>query len=368
MAVDRGSGAAGLLRVLPAAVLGAAAVAAVALAGLGPFLGFFLWVRLSYDLATLWLPIGLVVAGTASTVARRGRWRAAVALSLGLALVLGGLRVWASHVEPFRLEVREERLESPKVTRALRVVHLSDIQSGRVGEWERRVLDRVASLEPDLVLFTGDLLQPVPPATFATELPRIATMMSTLRPPLGFYGVTGNTDRELRGLGADQLGGLRLVDGSEAVVEAGGSRIRLLGLGLMDSFRPRRARELVAAWLDTVAPTDLSIVLGHVPDLALELGDLQVDLCLAGHTHGGQIRLPWVGPLVTLSAAPRSWARGMRRVGSTFVDVSAGVGAERAAGLPPIRLNCPPEVTLIIVEPPGVVENATPSSGGWRSW
>lgn len=274
-----------------------------------------------------------------------------MALRLAVALSLGGLRVWASHVEPFRLQVRAERLESAKVSRPLRLVHLSDVQSGRVGEWERRVLDRVASLEPDLVLFTGDLLQPVPPATLASELPKVAELLATLRPPLGLYGVTGNTDRELRGLGADLLGGLRLVDGSEAVVEAGGCRIRLLGLGLMDSFRPRRARELVAAWLDTVRPSDLAIVLGHVPDLALDLGGLPVDLCLAGHTHGGQVRLPWVGPVVTLSAAPRAWARGMHRVGGTSLNVSAGIGAERAAGLPPIRLNCPPEVTLIEVVP-----------------
>jgi len=62
-----------VVRVLPAAVLGAAAVAAVALAGLGPHLGFFLWVRLTYDLATLWLPVGLAAAAGATAVARRGR-------------------------------------------------------------------------------------------------------------------------------------------------------------------------------------------------------------------------------------------------------------------------------------------------------
>jgi hypothetical protein len=81
------------------------------------------------------------------------------------------------------------------------------------------------------------------------------------------------------------------------------------------------------------------------------ISDVPVDLCLAGHTHGGQIRIPLVGPIVTLSYVPRSWARGFREVGATRLNVSAGIGCEHAAELPSMRLFCPPEMTLIELRP-----------------
>ena len=81
----------------------------------------------------------------------------------------------------------------------------------------------------------------------------------------------------------------------------------------------------------------------HAPD--------GVDLCLAGHTHGGQVRIPGYGPIVTLSGLPRHMARGLNDWGKTRIHVSAGIGSEHIAGLPPIRIFCPPEMTLIVIVP-----------------
>ena len=128
--------------------------------------------------------------------------------------------------------------------------------------------------------------------------------------------------------------------------------IRLFGLSNGDSHNPESVRALVRDWLRTCAPTDFTILVGHSPDFVPAIQDLPIDLCLAGHTHGGQIRMPFVGPLITLThAIPREWARGFRAVGCTRLNVSAGIGAEHAAGLPSIRLGCPPEFTVIRIEP-----------------
>jgi hypothetical protein len=99
-----------------------------------------------------------------------------------------------------------------------------------------------------------------------------------------------------------------------------------------------------------VGPSErFHIVLGHSPNFAL--GRVDADLLVAGHTHGGQVRLPWIGPLMTLSAVPRAWAAGTTRLdsGRTLV-VSRGVGMERGDA-PRLRFLCRPEIVIVEIVP-----------------
>jgi predicted MPP superfamily phosphohydrolase len=107
----------------------------------------------------------------------------------------------------------------------------------------------------------------------------------------------------------------------------------------------------IEQWLALSAPNDFRILLGHAPDYVLGLSEASIDLCLAGHTHGGQVVLPFFGPLVIDSAVPKDWAQGFRRVGIPYLNVSAGAGSNRRHGLPPLRFNCPTEMTLIELVP-----------------
>jgi hypothetical protein len=84
--------------------------------------------------------------------------------------------------------------------------------------------------------------------------------------------------------------------------------------------------------------------------ISVNITDLDIDLCLAGHTHGGQIRIPFFGPVVTLSNVPKEWAMGYRKVRNIRMNVSAGIGSEHAGDLPAIRFNCPPKMSLFIVK------------------
>jgi predicted MPP superfamily phosphohydrolase len=96
-------------------------------------------------------------------------------------------------------------------------------------------------------------------------------------------------------------------------------------------------------------PSRYHVVLGHSPNFAL--GDIQADLLVAGHTHGGQVRLPWLGPILTASLLPRRWAAGASTLpgGATLV-VSRGIGLERIAA-PRLRFLCRPELVVIDVLP-----------------
>jgi predicted MPP superfamily phosphohydrolase len=125
-------------------------------------------------------------------------------------------------------------------------------------------------------------------------------------------------------------------------VSLDGARVELVGLDDPHVHRvdlraaPRRSPDLFG----------LAVV--HSPDPAPELAALGYDLIVAGHTHGGQVRFPLVGALVTNSHLPRRMARGMHRLGRSYLHVSAGIGTSKYA---PFRFLCRPEATVIELRP-----------------
>ena len=289
------------------------------------YVGFRMWMRSGWD----------------------GRRLSAAAAPFVLALLCFGARIYATHIEPRMLVLREVTVESPKIDRPVRILHISDIQSDAVGAYEERAFARMRELKPDLILHTGDLLHPISPATLWTELPKIAALFETLNPPGGVWGVFGDVDWRIYKEPEKNLGGLKMLEGRETTLTLAGKRFRIFGLPLLESRKWMDCRKMVEQWLETTEPEDFTILLGHAPDFVLDIQDLPIDLCLAGHTHGGQIRIPFHGPILTLSAVPKEWARGYREVGKTRLNVSAGVGSEHAAELPAIRVNCPTEMSLI---------------------
>lgn len=270
---------------------------------------------------------------------------------IALAFAAFSLRVYATHIEPFWLKVQHERIVSDKVDRPLRIVHVSDVQSSAVGSYEERVIQTIREAKPDLVVLTGDMLTPLPPRNYQTETGRMFALWDTVRPPLGKFVVEGDVDRAiLKDLRAG-AGGLQLLQSGDAVVTAGNCSIRLMGLDVKESRGTTSVIERVSKWRKVASPGDLTVLAGHAPDYILSMNELPIDLCLAGHCHGGQIRLPFYGPLKTLSRIPRNLAKGLHSIGNTRINVSGGVGCEHASGLPCIRLNCRPEFTVLDIVP-----------------
>lgn len=348
----------------------------------------FVLVGRIYDAHTLWLPALLGAAAAGARLRPRGSAVRPLAPRLLLgATVLLGLRLHASVVELEWLAVRREVVEVPQLDRPLRLLHLSDLQPLRVGWHERRVMAKVRALAPDLLLYTGDLVSSGDGVDYEAELGRMAELLATVAPPSGKFAVFGDADEPLLASGRRDVGGLVLLGSEEVVVPvpgAGGARLRIRGLTL-DESRAEVYRT-VKPWLATFAPRDVGILMGHAPDFVLSLPNLPVDLCLAGHTHGGQVRIPFYGAPFIGSLVPREMSRGLHHHGRTRIDVSAGAGAEHAHGLPAIRLNCPTEMTLIELRPavpvktvrqgpsfppagsqPWTLENGTNVAGSGRS-
>lgn len=268
-----------------------------------------------------------------------------------LAVDLLALRYYVTYVEPERLVIRQVRLETPKLETPLRILHIADIQAGSVGDYQESIFDAIETLQPDLIINTGDFLQVVPPATFEEEWAKLHALIARVNPPLGTYGVFGDTERELYRFHPDSLAPLVMLSSRNVRIDTGRGVISLHGLSLYESNSGEWALRSVEPWLEQTPVDDFRILFGHSPDYALAMGESPIDLCLAGHTHGGQVNVPFYGPLVIDSDVPKEWARGFRRVGIPYLNVSAGAGSNRFGGLPPIRFNCPTEMTLIELVP-----------------
>lgn len=274
----------------------------------------------------------------ASAVLFRREHRRASAAAGVLALAIVAFAVDAFWIEPRALEITHLELESEKLEAPLRLAVVADVQTDRTGEREREVLRAVATEEPDLVLFAGDYFQVPDEERYHEEARALNRILHEvgLAPRLGIHAVLGNVDRDGWETIFDGLGAT-LYPPARSTLDGG---IRITGLALADSFDPT---------LVVPRSEEFHVVFGHSPDFAL--GDVAADLLLAGHTHGGQIRLPWFGPPLTLSRVPRAWAAGRTELpsGATLV-VSRGVGLERGPA-PRMRFNCRPEIVVIDLVP-----------------
>jgi uncharacterized protein len=285
----------------------------------------------------LFLHAPLVLAATAVFWRRLRPWPAceAALAAIGLMTVAAD----AFLIEPTWLEVSHWRIASPKIHRPMRIVVLADLQTDRLGLYERDVLRQVLDEKPDLILFAGDYFQ-VPwehHEKFRREFNAILREMH-FAAPLGVFAVQGNIDL-VAGWG-DMLDGIGTAVGERRCFDLGD--IELTCLPLRDSFNP----SLV---LGNESPDRFQLVLGHAPDYAM--GKIDADLLVAGHTHGGQIRLPFIGAIITKCRSPRSRVAGLTELpGGNKLLVTRGVGMERGYA-PRLRFFCRPELMVIDLVP-----------------
>ena len=280
---------------------------------------------------------------------------ATAAISLGLLLLtvmLLGTYIYAHSVEPHRLGTTFYRIQLPKLAALdspLRIVLLADIQVERVTKFEKSVLEKTLELKPDLILLAGDYLQCPDQPSYHSAAQDLQALLRELdfTAPLGVFAVPGHAESRN---GHDCFDGTKvqwLID-QTATIQLDQVSICLLGLSLKAGGGYIEQPPQLLGKLDSA---NFNIVLSHMPDFVLDLpADHTIDLCLAGHTHGGQICLPFIGALTTACRIPRSLAHGLHRINGTSVCISRGVGTERGWA-PPLRFLCPPEIVVLDLVP-----------------
>jgi uncharacterized protein len=270
---------------------------------------------------------------------RAGRAFLALA-AIGILCILYGRLV-----EPRWLEVTHSRVPTrrlPPGHRGVRIVHLSDLHSDREPRLEERLPAVVASLRPDLIVFTGDA------ANSPAGLPVFRSLLTALARLAPTFAVRGNWDAwyfrdqdRFAGTGAREL------DGDHASLDVAGVPVHVAGAAF---DHPERLDAAVGS-LPAAGP---AIVLYHCPfpDLVASERAPRVDLFCAGHVHGGQVALPGYGAIITLSRFGKRFERGLYPDADGFgfpLYVSRGIGME--GGRPRVRFASRPEVALIELVP-----------------
>ena len=294
----------------------------------------------------------------APTLSRRGCLKA-VGVTASAVAGMAGTAWYARAFAPKRLEVSTHELFLPGLPPeldGLRLAHLSDLHASAIvaPEWIRTAVDRLNGLEPEIACLTGDFVYGS--AAWANGC---AQELARLKAPAGLFAVLGNHD-QWTGAGAivEALvrSGIRLLRDETLCLEVRGSRLQILGVedpglsclrdaALWDGLRQKwaEATEFVRHALAEVPAGVPTLLLVHNPDFMELLVGAAVDVALAGHTHGGQVSLPLVGPPVLPSCFGDKYASGWVASPGGPVYVNRGVGLIE----PALRWNCPPEAALI---------------------
>jgi len=259
-----------------------------------------------------------------------------------LATLGGALGVAYGMMEAKWLGVNHVTLTVPNLPEAFkgkRVAFLADLHHGPYVplSYVRHAVDMANALKPDLIALGGDY-----PHRGIRYIAPCIRQLARLRAPLGVYAVLGNHDHYDYGQpyasAALRDAGIPELTNRGGWIEADGARLWLCGV---DDYW-RGTQDLPAALAGTTA-ADAVILLSHNPDYVEEIRDPRVGLVLSGHTHGGQVNLPIIGPPVVPSIYGQKYVHGLVQGPVTQVFVTRGIGTIT----PPVRIFCKPEIVLI---------------------
>jgi uncharacterized protein len=272
---------------------------------------------------------------------------------LGSGAAAAGLALYASEIARHEIDVIQRPIairNLPTPFHGYRIAQISDIHIDEYTEpfFLDRIVKRVNAIAPDLVLITGDFVT-LGAFTFVSSthaIHRCAEILATLACPQR-YAVLGNHDVGVGAplvVGALQRNHIPVLVNQHIPIERNGSRLWITGVDDPGTSHPDLDLTIPAR------PDGPVILMAHEPDYVDDVLKHPraplIDLVLAGHSHGGQIRLPFLGPLV-LPPMGRLYPEGHYTFKQLQLYVNRGLGT---VGLP-FRLNCPPEITVITLNP-----------------
>ncbi|WP_082062971.1 metallophosphoesterase [Paenibacillus sp. IHBB 10380] len=265
-------------------------------------------------------------------------------------LLVLGIGFYAVEIEPKSLSVTRIDIANKYVQKSfdgIEIVQFSDTHLGPdyTVDQLQSLVDRMNLMNPDMVVFTGDLMDHY--TQYGSNNRELAQkVLAKIEAPLGKYAVYGNHDRGGGGSRVykrymEEAGFIVLVNEVHSIISATGERMNIAGL---DDFLLGKPQ--IQSTLQSLRPQDFNLLLVHEPDVVDRFMDYPVDLQLSGHSHGGQVRVPFLKPLITTSLANK-YMEGLHSLQGKsrplMLYVNRGIGTTRL----PIRLFEKPELTVI---------------------
>ncbi|MBM7647304.1 putative MPP superfamily phosphohydrolase [Bacillus ectoiniformans] len=284
----------------------------------------------------------------AKKYSRRSFLKQSLTFLFSLLGLSGGGYAYARFIEPSRLQLNEVEIQHERIPKSfnnLKIVQFSDTHLGfqySLKQLEKHI-SLINSLNPDMIFFTGDLLDK-PNEYESSKARETVRILQELHAPLGKFSVYGNHDHG--GYGTDlyqnmmKQSGFTLLKNESAEIYKDEESIFLLGIDDAMLGKPS-----IGLAKQRVKENHYQILLSHAPDLADEAAGSGIHLQLSGHSHGGQIQLPFVGTLITPPFAER-YQEGRYDLSPLTLYVNRGLGTTRL----PFRFLSVPEITIFTLQ------------------
>ncbi|WP_245676687.1 metallophosphoesterase [Bacillus solimangrovi] len=270
-------------------------------------------------------------------------------LLINTIILTGGTYVYARYIEPRLIRTNLEKIVAPQIPESfdgLRILQFSDTHIGHNYTLDqfKRLVEKINEQSCDLVLFTGDLVDE--PNNY-DQLDQISPILSAIQAPLGKYAIFGNHDHggygtEIMKKVYEQSDFQLLMNERVDIYNTLGERI-IIG-GIDDAMLGHPKPELA---LQNVTEEDFAILLAHEPDIFAHLGSFHFHTQLSGHSHGGQVQLPFLGPLYTPPGAKKYYEGWYDHADNEKkLYVNRGIGTTRE----PYRFLSIPEITIFTLK------------------
>ncbi|PMC35111.1 metallophosphoesterase [Bacillus sp. UMB0899] len=275
---------------------------------------------------------------------RRSFLKGLFSITIGGILTGASGYTYARYFEPSFLEINKLKITHPKIPKSFdgfKIVQFSDTHLSEYFTIDRlkTIVGKINSLNPDVLFFTGDLMDE--PNQY-TQIKEIVPILEKLEAPFGKFAVYGNHDHG--GYGTDiyrnviTMAGFTVLQNEvKNISMLDGNKISISGIDDLMLGKPS-----YEGTLGNLNENTFNILLAHEPDAALKSKNYPVHLQLSGHSHGGQVQLPFYGPLITPPYATE-YFEGMYDVGNMKLYVNRGLGTTRL----PFRFLSVPELTQI---------------------
>ena len=271
------------------------------------------------------------------------RLRIAFVLLLLTAVCVG---IWSVFIEPNRLVIHAETIKIdawPKELNGLNIAVISDIHAGGPFIDEKKlndIVEKTNALHPDLIVLLGDYMSGNNWHSHRVEPEITAARLRKLRAPLGVFSVLGNHDwwydgKKVRS--GFEENGIRVLENEVVELNWRGKSFWLAGLADLWT-RPQRVSETIAQ----TPPDSTVIAVTHNPDIFPNVPE-RVSLLLAGHTHGGQVNIPFIGTPIVPSNFGAKYTAGHVIENGHHLFVTTGIGIS----ILPVRFRVPPEIVLL---------------------
>ncbi len=240
----------------------------------------------------------------------------------------------------YRLERVRVQLENlPPAFQGFRILQLSDLHADGMVDAGLNLRNRLKGISCDICVITGDF-------RFDTHSEYLSAMtiskniVSEMQAQYGVVGVLGNHDF-IEFVPELEAAGIQMLLNESIRIEKHGQSLFLAGI---DDYHMYKCHDLDKA-LSGRKKHETSLLLSHTPEIYFQAEKAGIDYCLCGHTHGGQICLPWRIPIISNASCPRRYASGSWRYKKMRGYTSRGTGSSGLA----VRYCCPPEITLHIL-------------------